>query len=225
MFLNWFCLSSFSAFSHFFEELVFSVLNTGREKISSMPIEGNAEKHRGWSVPNHIAPELRAVKQQLCSTVSLMDLAFRNSHINVVTCFENQSLALNTIVESPTNILPDCQRQDKFFFQYESHSGKNERQMNSVNKLFLKQASDLVAYIAFIGIQLENQHPYGLNFLVQNAWRRYLMSLRPKTAPLKTSNRSCSAWAHAFVEPMRNWHTAPELEILFPPPLPYQVIC
>lgn len=67
------------------------------------------------------------------------------SHVNVVTCFEDQSkhvcLTLNAVVESPTNISPDCQRQDNFFFQYESHSRKNKRQRSNINHTKLSETS------------------------------------------------------------------------------------
>lgn len=44
-----------------------------------MPTEGNVERDGGPSVPNYPAPELRAVEPELCSTVILMKLTFKNS--------------------------------------------------------------------------------------------------------------------------------------------------
>lgn len=139
-------------------ESVFSVLITAREKMSNMLIGGNAGNHRDPRVPNYLAPESRAVELFTVQHCQFNEPHFQElSHINVVTCFEDQSkplcLSLNTIVESPTDISSDCQRQGKFLFQYESHSWKNKRQRNSINhQNYLKQGSDLVAYIAFIRI-------------------------------------------------------------------------
>lgn len=56
----------------------------------------------------------------------------------------------------------------------------------AINHLKLSEASDLVAYIAFIGIQLENHYSYQPNFHICQTWM--------ETLGMETLKKSCLTW-------------------------------